>query len=145
MIMYKRNLDTISIDMLTDQFFEGWPKKPSPRTHYSLLKNSHFITLAVDGETNTVIGFITAISDKVLSAYIPFLEVLPTHRKLGIGTQLVQDMLDQLKDLYMVDLICDHELSSFYKPLGFIECQGMVKRNYAMQSGKCSLNNKGDH
>ena len=44
----------------------------------------------VDGErSGQVVGFITAISDGVLSAYIPLLEVLPGWRSQGIGGELV--------------------------------------------------------
>jgi hypothetical protein len=32
-----------------------------------------------------VVGFITAISDGVLTAYVPFLEVLPAHRRQGVA------------------------------------------------------------
>jgi ribosomal protein S18 acetylase RimI-like enzyme len=61
-------------------FFEGWPDPPSPETHLRLLANSDEVVLAVEDETGNVVGFIAATSDKVLSAYIPFLEVLPEYR-----------------------------------------------------------------
>ena len=41
--------------------------------------------IAIDENTNQVVGFVTAISDGVLSAYIPFLEVLPEYKSIGIG------------------------------------------------------------
>ena len=82
-----------------------------------------------------VAGFITAISDGVLSAYIPLLEVRPGHQGRGIGRRLVEDMLDQLNELYMVDLICDDKLKPFYERLGLQSGTGMLRRNYANQSG----------
>ena len=66
-----------------------------------------------------VVGYVTAVSDGVLSAFIPFLEVLPTHQHQGIATELVKRLLKQLDHLYMVDLCCDAELEPFYARLGF--------------------------
>jgi precorrin-8X/cobalt-precorrin-8 methylmutase len=72
--------------------------------------------LAVEGAR--VIGFATAISDGVLSAYVPLLEVLPEHQGRGIGTELMRRLLIRLGGLYMVDLACDEELAPFYERLG---------------------------
>ena len=110
MINYIDSLETISPQMLSG-FFEGWPKKPSPSRHYEILSNSAEIVLAVDFENRRVVGFINAISDGILSAYIPLLEVLPEYRGNGIGLNLVKKMMAKLSDLYMVDLVCDRELS----------------------------------
>ena len=117
-------------------FFVGWPKKPSPRTHLLLLKNSDHVVLAVNVRTDNVIGFITAISDGVLSAYIPLLEVLPEYRKQGIGSELVKRMLKKLKSLYMVDLLCDKRVQPFYHRHGMSKATGMMIRHRVMQSGR---------
>ena len=98
-------------------FFVGWPNPPSPQQHLELLRRSHAVALALDD--GAVVGFATAISDDVLSAFIPFLEVLPSHQHQGIGTELVQQVLKQLDHLYMVDLCCDANLEPFYSRLGF--------------------------
>lgn len=83
-----------------------------------------------------MVGFVTAISDHVLSSYVPFLEVLPEHRGTGIGSELLRRMLDRLSDLCMVDLQCDADLESFYATLGMRPARGMMVRNYDRQSGK---------
>lgn len=75
-----------------------------------------------------------AISDGVLSAYIPLLEVLPDYRGRGIGTRIVTMMLDSL-DLYMVDLVCDDDLVPFYERLGLHRSSAMIRRRYDRQSG----------
>lgn len=92
--------------------------------------------MCIDGEKNKVIGFITAISDGVLSAYIPFLEVLPEYQNKGIGMELTKRMLEELGDLYMIDLLCDQNLQPYYKKLGMHEATGMLVRNHQNQSGK---------
>ncbi|MBT3220276.1 MAG: GNAT family N-acetyltransferase [Proteobacteria bacterium] len=89
----------------------------------------------IDDEHGGVIGFVTAISDGVLAAYIPFLEVLPDYQGRGIGQQLVKRILDLLGDLYMVDLLCDGDLQPFYERLGMTRATGMMLRRYEMQSG----------
>lgn len=66
-----------------------------------------------------VVGFVTAISDGVMSAFIPLLEVMPEYQHRGIGTKLVRRLLGQLDDLYMIDLCCDADLESFYVARGF--------------------------
>ena len=87
-------------------------------------------------ESERVIGFVTAISDGVLCAYIPLLEVLPAWQRRGIGRALLQRLLQRLDDLYMVDLLCDPELQPFYEGLGMTRGQGMLLRNYDHQSGR---------
>lgn len=116
-------------------FFAGWVEPPSTGTHLKLLQNSDHILLAFDSETSAVVAFTTAISDGVLSAYIPLLEVLPAYQGVGIGTELARRMLEKLSGLYMVDLICDPELQPFYERLGMQPAGGMVIRNYSRQSG----------
>jgi len=135
-IRYLESIDGITAAQLTGGFFVGWPDPPNPETHLRLLAGSDHIVLAVDSETNHVIGFITAITDGVLSAYIPLLEVLPAYQHRGIGQELMQKMLDRLRHLYMVDLLCDQELQPFYEQLGMQPAMGMLIRNYDRQSGK---------
>lgn len=116
-------------------FFAGWPNPPSPQTHLHILQNSAAVELAIDDESGRVIGFINALSDGVLTAYIPLLEVLAEYQGQGIGRTLVERMLARLGDLYAVDLLCDPELQSFYAQAGMRPATGMLLRSYARQSG----------
>lgn len=135
-ISFTTSLKDVSPEMLTKGFFVGWPQPPSPQKHYETLKNSYKIVLSVDKSKNQVVGFINAISDGVLAAYVPLLEVLPEYQNQGIGKKLVLRMLDELKDIYMVDLICDEELQSYYERMGMAKAKGMILRNYKYQSGR---------
>ena len=134
MIRYTEAIEGITPDKL-EGFFEGWPNPPTPETHLRLLEQSDEVILAVDGASGEVVGFITAISDGVLAAYIPLLEVRPAYRGWGIGTALVRRMLDRLDDLYMVHLFCDPALQPFYAAPGMRPATGMMVRNYEQQSG----------
>ena len=117
-------------------FFVGWPNPPSPETHLRILKGSSHIVLAVDDETDMVVGFVNAVSDGVLSAYIPLLEVLPEYQKQGIGSELVRRLLAQLRGLYMIDLLCDVGTQPFYEKMGMRKMSAMMIRDFEHQSGK---------
>jgi ribosomal protein S18 acetylase RimI-like enzyme len=133
-MMYTTLIEDITSDQLNG-FFVGWPNPPSPEVHLRLLEKSSHVVLAVDDESKQVVGFITSISDGVLSAYIPFLEVLPPFQGQGIGQQLLKKMLELLSDIYMIDLMCDEELQGYYEKLGMHRSHGMILRNYEKQSG----------
>lgn len=133
-IEYRTDTGGITPDML-EGFFVGWPDPPGCGTHLRLLRQSSHVVLAVDTDRRQVAGFITAVSDGVLSAYIPLLEVLPERQGEGIGRELVERMLKQLGNLYMIDLCCDDGLVPFYEQLGMHRVNGMVLRNYERQSG----------
>jgi ribosomal protein S18 acetylase RimI-like enzyme len=134
MITYTDSIDNITADHLHG-FFVGWPKRPSPETHLRILRAAHRIVLAVDSGTGNVVGFINAIGDGILSAYIPLLEVLPQYQGRGIGSELVRRMLTALGSLYMIDLTCDPGLQPFYERLGLRRATGMMHRNYNRQAG----------
>ena len=133
-MIYKTTIENIKAEQLQG-FFVDWPNPPSSKTHLKLLQNSSKVVIAINPSTNKVVGFITAISDGVLSAYIPLLEVLPEYQGQGIGQLLVEKILEQLEDIYMVDLCCDEHLIPYYEKFRMSQSTGMVKRNYKMQSG----------
>ncbi len=116
-------------------FFEGWPNPPTPETFLRLLAGSYRISLAV-AESGEVVGFAQAISDGVLTAFIPLLEMRPECRGQGLGLRLMEHLLAQLDHLYAVDLSCDDALFPFYEKLGFVRGGGMIRRNYRRQNGE---------
>ncbi len=128
--------DSINNILVPEGFFIGWQSKPSYKTFKAILHGSDYVIVAVDVEVQKLAGFITAISDGVLSAYIPLLEVRPEYQQHGIGTELVKRMLRRLKGLYMIDLVCEPSVKSFYKRFGMRESLGMSIRNYKKQSGR---------
>ena len=134
MIVYSDSTENVTVDDLRG-FFAGWPNPPSPDTHLRMLTGSDHIMLARDDESGRVVGYVTAITDGVLAAYIPLLEVLSQYQGQGIGTALMRRMLDTLRDLYVIDLLCDEDVQPFYARLGMRPATGMMVRNYARQSG----------
>jgi GNAT superfamily N-acetyltransferase len=116
-------------------FFVGWPNPPSPETHLRLLGKSDHVVVAWDEGSGDVVGFVTALTDGVLCAYVPLLEVWQSHQGRGIGSELMRLLLAKLGDLYMVDLMCDPELEPFYVQQGMRPAFGMAIRNYSRQAG----------
>ena len=134
-VHYQDSLEGVRPDQLAG-FFLGWPDPPDPLRHLEILERSSYVCLAIDDGSGQVVGFINAISDGILSAYIPLLEVRLSHRGTGIGRRLVERMTARLSHVYMVDLICDEPLDPFYRDLGFTRLVGMGIRNHDRQSGR---------
>jgi ribosomal protein S18 acetylase RimI-like enzyme len=139
MIKYIDVVDGIKPENLRG-FFVGWPNHPSPEKHLEILKNSDYVVLAIDKNTGNVVGFINALADKVLYAYIPLLEVIPGYQGQGISTKLINFMLEKLKHYYAIDICCDDELEPFYKKFNFYKVAGMIRRNCNNQRGNFDVN-----
>jgi predicted N-acetyltransferase YhbS len=126
-VAYTTSLDGVAPEHLHG-FFEGWPSPPTPERHLEILRRSYCVVLARDAGSPAVVGFVSALSDGVLAAFLPLLEVLPSHRGRGIGSELVRRILDDLGSLYSVDVVCDHELGPFYEHFGMQPLLGMALR-----------------
>ncbi len=135
MIEYRNNIDGLTENDIANGFFDGWPNPPSKKTHLLILKRASKVVLAIDNKTGKLIGFVNAISDGVISAYIPLLEVIEKYKHQGIGSELVNRMMISLDGIYMIDIVCNEDLKSFYERFGFTKFNAMVKRNYDNQSG----------
>ncbi|MCL2202535.1 MAG: GNAT family N-acetyltransferase [Defluviitaleaceae bacterium] len=138
-IIYTKEISGITEDMLSG-FFVGWPNPPSPAVHLKILQNSYRAIVAIDTEINKVVGFINAVSDGVLTAYIPLLEVVESHQGKRIGSWLLRLMLKECKDLYMVDICHDEKLVPYYakfEPTG--QSHSTIFRNYDAQSGRMDV------
>ncbi len=131
-IRYTDNLDEITPEQL-EGFFVGWPQHPTRDMHYRILASSYRVWLALDGDR--CVGFCNALSDGVFYAYIPLLEVLPEYQRRGIGKQLALRMIECLREMYAIDLLCDEAVAPFYTKLGLHRAVGMAMRNYRRQSG----------
>ena len=135
MIVYETEVSSVTPDQLEGPFFVGWPNPPSPETHLEILRGSDHVVIAVHEPDQRIVGFINAVGDGVMMAFIPLLEVVPEYQGRGIGSDLVRLLLEQLSDYYAVDAMCDPELQPFYRHLGLEPATGVMLRNYARQSG----------
>lgn len=103
--------------------------------HYKKLENSSYFWIAIDKQTGDDVGFVRAISDEIISSYIPLLEVLPEYQGGCIGKKLMENMLTTLRKFYMIDLLCNQDLQGCYSKFEITNSQGMVFRNYENQNG----------
>lgn len=126
MIAYRTDPDGVTADALAG-FYEGWPSPPDPDRRLAVLMGSSHVVLAYDGDR--LVGFVTAVSDGALAAFIPLLEVLPGHRGRGIGSELVRRMLDALEGHYAIDVVCDDDLVPFYERFGLERWTAMIRRD----------------
>jgi GNAT superfamily N-acetyltransferase len=89
--------------------------------------------IAIDEATGKVVGFVNMISDGVLTAFIPWLEVLPEFQHQGIGTELMRRVLD-CEQMYSIDLVCDEPLLPYYARLGMTPIPGAgIRRTSALR------------
>jgi ribosomal protein S18 acetylase RimI-like enzyme len=128
-IDYVEDPSGLSADQLGGGFFEGWPTPPSRERHLAHLRGAEVSIVAIDPADGTVVGFVTAIGDGTLTAFVPLLEVLPAYRGHGIGRELMQRVLARLGDRYSIDLVCDPELVPFYERLAGTAGTAMHWRN----------------
>jgi GNAT superfamily N-acetyltransferase len=126
LIRYSTDISGLEARQLSDGFFEGWTRPIDPERHLRILRGSDHVVLALDDDR--VVGFMTAITDGVLAAFIPLLEVLPAYRGHGIGSELMRRMLDALAGYPDIDLSCDPQLEPFYARFGMQRGVGMYIR-----------------
>lgn len=124
MIAYIENIKGITPKQL-EGFLAHWDFVPSQDTLLQILRSSSHILIALDSETQNVLGYITALSDGVSCGYISHLEVRAAHRNKGIGSELVRRMLAKLQSLYGIYLGCAPALQQFYEKLGFQKMTAM--------------------
>lgn len=126
MITYRTGVGSVAPNQVSG-FFVGWPVAPSVEKLIEVMDSSYRRVWALEGER--VVGYINAISDGVLTAFIPWLEVHPDYQGQGVGTELVNRLVAQLEGMYSIDLACDEDLIGYYERLGFFSFTAMGKRN----------------
>lgn len=130
MIHYTDDLTHVHEDMLHG-FFVGWPQRPSLRQHLAVLRESYRSVVAIKSEDGQVVGFVNMLSDGVLTAFVPWLEVLPEYQGQGIGSELMRRLLDGTDRFYSVDLVCDAELVPYYARFGMRMASSALLRHPA--------------
>ncbi|MDU2597884.1 MAG: GNAT family N-acetyltransferase [Dermabacter sp.] len=125
MITYRTGVGSVAPNQVSG-FFVGWPVLPSAEKLIEVMDSSYRRVWALEGER--VVGYINAISDGVLTAFIPWLEVHPDYQGQGVGTELVNRLVAQLEGMYSIDLACEEDLIGYYERLGFFSFTAMGKR-----------------
>ena len=136
MIEYKMNDRIIPNEL--ECFFQDWKSPPSLKIKGKFLDGADLIITA--RENGKLIGFLTAISDGAMHAFITLVEVLKTHRGKGVGTHLMKLAVSHFKGYYDIVLITDPDKGTFYKKFGFNEIYGMHIRDFTYGKDSTSDN-----
>ena len=101
-----------------------------------MLKNAfeHSLKIYAAYIDNKVIGIIRIVGDGYSVILIQDILVCPEYQREGIGTALLQHVLEEYKNVYQKHLLTDNtpKTIQFYKSLGFvmdtdIECRAFSK------------------
>ncbi len=116
-MVYEFN-EKVSVKALADlRESVGWNRMEKEYT--SPFMNSYYHIAVYEDEK--LIGYIDSVSNGVTDAYIQDLIVSPGHQGKGIGTELMNKMIEYLKEkrIYMISVVYEESLKPFYERFGF--------------------------
>lgn len=93
-----------------------WSSGKQPEKLAEALKNYGSIFTAWDNEK--LVGLIGTMDDQVLTAYVHYLCVNPTHQKQGIGRELIRLTKEYYKNYKRIILISYNKQVKFYEKCG---------------------------
>lgn len=103
----------------------GW-KKHNEEKIKKIFTLSNVVTIAYDKDK--IVGFGRAMSDGVFNAAIYDVVIEDTYQYKGIGQQIIDDLLAQLKDISCVHLVATTGNEEFYRKVGFSKMKtGMAR------------------
>ncbi len=118
-MIYRMN-DNVSAKAIADlRQSVGWNRMENVYKNPTLTSYAHIAVY----DDSRLIGYIDSVSNGVTDAYIQDLMIHPDYQKQGIGTELMNRMISFLKaqNIFMISVIYENSLSSFYKRFGFFE------------------------
>ncbi len=87
---------------------------------------------AYDGDK--LVGFIRAVGDGQTIVFVQDIIVLPKYQRQGIGTQLLQAIMDKYQAVYQLELLTDNteKTKAFYRSLGLtasdeLDCLAFIR------------------
>ena len=111
----------------------GWTAYTDDPASLKVGFENSLLTLAAY-EGDTLLGVIRTVGDGQTIVYIQDILVLPDYQRRGIGTALVQAVLEYFREVRQITLSTDHtpKTIAFYESLGFIQltkmgCCGFMK------------------
>lgn len=106
----------------------GWEHRSADLERLEeLIARSQVALVAVEEGTG-VVGFVRALTDGLSNGYISMLAVRESHRKRGIGSELVRRCMGENPDMTWVLRAGRPGLSGFYEKLGFRQSSVALER-----------------
>lgn len=94
----------------------------------------HSLLVLAAYEGDRLLGIIRVVGDGATVVFIQDILVYPEHRRKGIGTALLQAVLNRYQHVRQIELVTDNteETVAFYRSLGFrdlseLGCRGFMK------------------
>lgn len=104
--------------------------RSQPKEVFSTAIKSSLLTVAAYYNDN-VIGMGRMTGDNILSFFIQDIVVLPSYQNKGVGTLLVNSLLDYVyrhaTSASVVSLMASKGKESFYEKIGFQKRDGLIK------------------
>ena len=99
----------------------GWNRMEKELSNPRLRFFYHIAVYESEDLGQKLVGFVDCVSDGVTDAYIQDLMVHPDFQGKGLGTELMNKMIEYLKEagIYMISVLYDEELKDFYSRFGF--------------------------
>lgn len=94
------------------------------------IKQSLYAYAAYDEDQ--LVGLIRVVGDGTTIVYIQDLLVLPEYQRQGIGTTLMQHILDKYKNVRQIVLSTDltKQQQAFYESIGFVKYESIPLQGY---------------
>ena len=98
-----------------------WREVPEAREIIPFMIRGSFCFMVARTAEGHIVGMARAISDGFSDAYIQDVVVLPSHRGLGIGRKLIQQLTQYCvtKKIAWIGLVAEPGTQEFYKELGY--------------------------
>ena len=96
----------------------NWSSSTKLDQLYLAMQNSHSLVVAYHGDK--LVALANAISDGYLVVYFPHLLVHPDYQRKGIGSRIIEVLLEKYKDFHQKMLVADDNAIEFYKNKGFV-------------------------
>ena len=114
---YKKNIHLEEKDVVDLFSSVRWRSQQYPGDLVAGLKNSDCVFTVWKG--SYLIGLINALTDGYMIVYIHFLLVRPEYQRQGIGTRLLDLVLEEYKHIHTKILMAYNRKVKFYKRAGF--------------------------
>ncbi len=95
----------------------GWTSGAQGERLYRGLENSHSLITAWDGER--LVGMASAVSDGHMVMYVSFVAVHPDYQGRGVGTEIMNRLMDRYRDVARRVLVALEGKEDFYERFGF--------------------------